>query len=448
MNEDSSPSITITDSPQKTTLGGVDFHSPLVRSALLCSLFDGLFSSVMFGLVETFAVAAALKVKAPPMAIAVMGSLPMLAASVFQVLLPLIVNPGRQRKYYVVRSIVLQAFFIACAGLTGLLPHPWNAAGFIAAYVLYGFSGQSMGTLWMAWMGDLIPEQVRGRHFAWRNRFFSLISLVFSLSIGLFARKLTADTTPWIFFGAIFSTASLFRIGSFFAMRMQYDPPAKIQRATSISFRLSRRFLAFAFTTALFQGAANFSGPFFSVWFLRDLKFDYLTFAIVGAFGTIGTIVTLPIWGRLIDRLGTRAVFQISGFMAAVIPIPYLFISAPWAIWITNCYSGIAWSGFNISNFSYLLHISGREKSERVISISVALTGVTIFIFSLLGGWCATHVPTIFKWQLQTLFLISCILRLIAMFSFRLLTNYQDRTGEESGRATQMLEILPKSKNA
>jgi hypothetical protein len=65
-----------------------------------------------------------------------------------------------------------------------------------------------------------------------------------------------------------------------------------------------------------------------------------------------------------------------------------------------------------------------------------------------MGGWCATHVPTIFKWQLQTLFLISCILRLVAMFSFRLLTNYQDRTGEESGRATQMLEVLPKSKNA
>jgi len=394
----------------------------------------------MFGLAETFAVAAALKIKAPSMAIALLGSLPGFAASLLQIVLPLITNPAKSRKHYVLGSILFQAFFLSCAGMTGFMPQGWGTAAFIVCWVLYSFSGQSMSTLWMAWMGDLIPESVRGRHFAWRNRFFAMLQLSISLITGLVARKYTADTAPWLFFMIIFTIAGISRVGSYLCMRQQYEPPEKLQRATRVSFNLSRRFLAFAFTTAIFQGAAAFSGPFFNVYFLRDLKLDYLNFTVIGVFGTIGTLVGLPLWGRLNDSIGTRKVFQITAFLAAFIPIPYLFCQSVWALWLCNFYSGICWSGFNISNFSYLLHLSGREKTERAISISVAITGISNFCFSLMGGYAASRVPVLFAWQLQTLFLLSSLMRFGAIGIFSVLVKFGARY--KGGSPTQRLERI------
>jgi MFS family permease len=398
-------------------LGGLDVGSSRIRQALIFSLIDGSLCSVMVALADTFGVAAAVRLNAPAMTIALLGSGPLLIGSVGQFFLPLFLDAGRTRKYYVVASVRVQAAFLILAGIVGWLPAPYNAWAYVAAFVLYGSSGNLFSGIWTSWLRDCVPKPVRGRHFAWRNRFFSLVQLSCAIVAGVVSRNYNSHNAPWTLFMLIFFTGSLFRFGSSQFLSWQYDPkPNRLpSRSQVFGFRPSRRFWHFCVSIALLQGGTAIAGPFFNVWFLRDLKFDYLTFSIASACTIFGTISFLPLWGRLIDSMGTSRVLRITGIMCALVPAPYLFASSPAAVWIFNFYSGVAWGGFNIANFNYLLHLTEREKSDHAIAVAAAATAISTFVFSLIGGFLSTRLPVLFHWQLQSLFGVSFVARLIVV---------------------------------
>lgn len=422
------------DRYRKHFLGGVDVGSPALRQALLYSLTDGILCSVMIALADTFSVAAAVRLHAPAMTIALLGSAPLLVGSVGQFFLPLILDKSKTRKHYVVASVRVQALFLALAGLTGWLPAPYSAWAFVAAFVLYGSSGNLYTGIWTSWIRDCVPARVRGRHFAWRNRFFSLTQLVCAISAGIISRKYSTQNAPWLFFTLIFLTGSLFRFGSAQCLKLQHDPaPESLpDRSQVFGFKPSKNFIWFCLSVALLQGTTALAGPFFNVWFLRDLKFNYLTFALATASMIVGTIAFLPLWGRLIDSIGTSRVLRMTGLMCAFVPVPYLFGSAPLLVWISNFYSGMSWGGFNVANFNYLLRTTEKEKSDHYIAFASAITATSMFLFSLLGGFLSSRLPTLFDYQLQTLFLISCAARIaVVLFFFRKFRQPQMRV--ESG---------------
>ena len=423
------------DTKKRNTLGGLDVGSSSIRQALIFSLIDGSLCSVMTALTDTFGVAAAVRLNAPAMAIALLGSGPLLIGSVGQFFLPLFLDSGKTRKHYVVASVRIQAMFLILAGLVGWFPPPYNAWAYVAAFVLYGSSGNLFSGIWTSWIRDCVPKPVRGRHFAWRNRFFSLVQLSCAIIAGVISRNYSSQNAPWMLFIVIFFTGSLFRFGSGQFISWQYDPrPCKLpSRSQVFGFRPSKRFLHFCVSVALLQGATAISGPFFSVWFLRDLKFDYLTFSITSACMILGTILFLPLWGRLIDTMGTSRVLRITGMMCAFVPVPYLFASSPAAVWLFNFYSGVAWSGFNIANFNYLLHLTERDKSDHSIAVAAMATAISTFIFSLIGGFLSTRLPVLFHWQLQSLFGISFILRLAVVIGlFRMFGQNEVRIPTEA----------------
>ena len=216
------------------TLGGVDVGSPLMKQALTFSLADGCLCAVMMALADTFGVAAAVKLNAPAMAIALLGSGPLLISSLGQFFLPLFLNPKKTRKHYVVGSVRVQAVFIILAAFTGWLPAPYNAAVYVAAFVLYGSSGNLFGGLWISWIRDCVPEPVRGRHFAWRNRFFNIVQLTCALSAGIVSRHYSSQNAPWLLFAVLFFIGGLFRFGSGQCLHL-------IQAITSISPLLRKR---------------------------------------------------------------------------------------------------------------------------------------------------------------------------------------------------------------
>jgi len=398
------------------TLGGVPVGQARVKKALTFSLCDGIFANAMIALTDTFSVAAAIYLKAPAVAIAMLGSLPLLLSSFGQFFLPHIINPQKGRKLYVIRSTTMQSIFLAAVACSGWIPHQLNSWYYVTVLALAGFSGNLTSGLWIAWMGDLVPSQVRGRHFAWRNRIFSITQLFCAISAGLLLRHYSSANAPWILFASVFFTASFFRLVSTYFLSCQYEPvpSKKIQSVnTTKSPRIPGHFIYYSIATALMQGAVAMAGPFFSVWYIRDLKFDYFTLSAVSAATVLGTIASLPLWGKLADTIGNRRVIMATGFMISTVPLPYIISNHAWQIGFLNFYTGVCWSGYNLSNFNYLLLAAGLDNQDKKISLSVAVTGICVFAFSLLGGMVATRLPAIFGWQLLSLFLLSSLLRFL-----------------------------------
>ncbi len=425
------------------TLGGIPVESPETRKSLIYSLWDGILSNGMLALAETFAIAAAVALQAPVMAIALLSCLPLFLGSMGQFFLPGLINPKRGRKFYVLLGVRLQSAFLFLTGFMGWLPEPYAVWGYLAAFVLSGMFGNSVVGLWVAWMGDLVPPNIRGRHFAWRNSFFAWSHLSVSLTAGVVARDFTSQSAPWVLFAAVFGLAALLRYLSMRCIEKQHEPipEGTEETRTAIWFKPSRDFLTYAGATALFQGAAAMVGPFFGVWYLRDLQFNYLTFAIAAACTVVGSIVSLPFWGRFADRHGNRLTLRISGLLICMVPLPSLYFHDPLPIWIINVFGGLSWAGYNLASFNFMLHAAGRKNQVRHIALASALTGTAILVMTLLGGFLATRLPVIFTWPLQTLFLLSAGMRLATYLLF--FTRLADFGEKPQGSSEEAFAVIP-----
>lgn len=399
----------------KTTIGGIDVGSENVRRALMYSIGDALCWQIMFVLVENFAVAAALSLKAPALAISVVGSLPIFIGSLAQAFALRMVNPAGPRKPYVVLGTRLQAVCIIMAACSGLLPHPASIIVFITAFALYVISARLFDNLWQTWYADLVPPCFMGRHSAWRSTLLAIVGLSTSICVGLLARKYNNDNAPWLFFFIIFMVAAAARFGSSWMLVRQYEPLKQfpLKRFSFKQIKLPKQLIVFTAAMALFNGAATMSGPFFSVWYLKDLTFNYLSLAVSSACATLGTLLALRFWGALTDRIGAARVLMISGLCAAIAPLPYLVLHETWQIWLLNFYAGAVWGGLGNASFKYLIQSLDKDRPEQTLTVFNIIQGSALFVFGLLGGFLATRLPVLFDWRLQTLFLLSATMRLI-----------------------------------
>ncbi|MBN1760136.1 MAG: MFS transporter [Chitinispirillaceae bacterium] len=397
-------------------LGGISSDNPVRRSALVFSLWDGIFANVMLALTETFGIAAAVFLKAPAIAIAMLGSLPLLLSSIGQLLLPFVTDPGNGRKRYVLRGVLLQSIFLFCTAMSGFLPPPLRIWSYVLLFAFYGFFGNVVSGFWIAWMGDLVPQEIRGRHFAWRNRIFSITQLVCALIAGLIARRYSTLTAHWLVFAGMFIAAGIARTLSVLMMHRQYEPPVPVVQEHGKLlevFSHTKPFLFYSVAAALVQGTVAIAGPFFNVYYIRNLHFDYFALSCATAATVLGTIIALPFWGKFADTFGNRTVIIITVLLIATVPLPYIASTRPWHIWVLNFYTGCCWSGYNLSNFNYLLLAAGKKNTEHHISFAVAITGICVFCCSMLGGFLATRLPIIFTCRLHSLFLLSSVMRFL-----------------------------------
>jgi MFS family permease len=385
-----------------------------VFRALRLSVWDGAFFCAMLALTDTFAVAAAVKLNAPSIAIGLLAGLPLLTGSIGQLVVARYFRSNARRKKYVLIGTSGQSIFLFIVGMTGFLPESMRAWSYVLSFTMQGFFANVIGGLWTAWMSDLVDEKQRGRYFAFRNRVINTAQLFCGLGAGALAFRHTITTSDWTFFAMIFSSACLMRLISTMILRAQYEPPVQNRAETGLSpvrIRSAKPFLYFSIATAMMQGSVMLCSPFFNVWSVRDLHFNYFSLAISTSSTVLGSILALPFWGRASDRFGHFRLFLLTGLLIAIVPFPFLFTGNVVLICIINFFTGVVWSGYNLTIFNHMLFLCEPQKAERQISLANAMTGIAVFIFSLIGGAIAPILPKIMTWQLQSLFLLSGILR-------------------------------------
>ena len=403
-----------------TTIGGVEVGDAEIRRGLLFSFIEGMLSNGMLALTETFGIAAAVSLGASPMAIGLLGSLPLLIGYIGLFLAPAVADPRRGRRIYVVLGVRLQAFLLFLCAFTGWLPLAYAPYAFIVLFIAAAVSSHATGAFWVAWMGDLIPSAVRGRHWAWRNAWHNSINLSCSLAAGFMARKYDTTNAPWFLFFWIFTAAMSFRFAGSWFLARQHEPPASggLQVFSPLRFRPHRPFLRFSLATAAFQGAAIMSSPFFTLWYLRDLHFNYLWLSISTASSVLGSVIMVRYWGRLVDRVGSAQVLRIAVLLSVFNPLPHLFLEHPLALCLANFYGGAMWSGYGIGTFSRVLSLTENEPRHHYIAFNSLVIGVVASAMGFMGGFLSTRLPPLFGWTLRSLFLLSAILRFALWLGF------------------------------
>lgn len=403
--------------------------------ALQASIRDGMFHSLMVGAGESFLPAFGIFLLGSSMQIGILTSLPPVVGAILQCIGVLILDRASRRKNLIARSAVLQALvwipialipFTLGSGTTAV----WALIGLVCLY--HGLIGFGV-PIWNSLIGDLVPQQVRGEFFGYRNKLCGSMTFAALAISGIILDSARFYQIAAFGYLLVFLFSCGCRLRSAYWLE-RYDDPEYKQSPQHIfslwdffsSIRRSN-FAKFVFFVSSMSFAVNIAGPYFSVYMLRDLKFTYTEFMAISGMNIFAQFVTIQRWGKFSDTFGNRKILAVSAFGVALCPLIWLSTDSFWVIFAFHLYNGFVWAGFNLSAANFMFDAVTPPKRGRCSAYQALATTVAVLCGSLIGGFVATHLT--FPLDLHQLlglpvspypplFVLSFVLRLLVIVLF------------------------------
>ncbi len=390
----------------------------IVKKSLKYSIYDGVAFAVVDGMTASFLTPFAIALKSSVNLIAALTYVPQLVGAFIQLFAAKIVEIIKDR-----RKIIIASSFINAILWIPLLLIPYatpNQKYLIVVYIaIQTLASQLANPVWNSLMGDIVPKYERGRFFGLRNKIIEAISFFAALSAG-FILYYSSPTSPFLGFTILFSIAFVARLFSAAFRSMMHNPApdlANVEKFSLVDFvrRMDKtNYGHFVIYIVLFKFAVYIASPFFAVYMLKDLGFSYLQFTFMIAAELIGSFSSLGIWGRLIDKRGTKFVLYVAGMITPAIPILWLFSRNYYYLFVIQIISGLSWAGFDLSSSNFIFDAVKPENRVRSISYYKFFEGIAVFAGALFGGLLVNRLPSwIFISSIPLVFLISGILRLL-----------------------------------
>lgn len=268
----------------------------------------------------------------------------------------------------------------------------WRLWFLLLTNILYWVFWMAITPAWQSWMGDLVPEEGRGRYFAKRNRIVQMTTFV-ALVLGGWLLHRFETFLILIGLGTIGRLLSLFFVGR------QTDLPEKPAGGREVSFveflqTVHRNnFGRFVLFIAFFGFAVNISGSYFIPYVLEELRFSYLQlmslFAVLIAFKSL----TVPVWGRLSDRYGSLKLLGLASVLFCL--TPFLWIASKNYLYLLSIQTvaGVAIGGFELCSFNFLLDGTEPRHRTRFAAYYQVLSGVGIVVGAIVGGLLLKQAP-------------------------------------------------------
>jgi len=400
----------------------------LKQDTMKGSIKEGAFASIMSGAGDGYITPFALAIGANNFQVGLIRSLAGLLAPLGQLKGSRLMEKY-SRKKILVTFVALQAliwFPIIFLGvlflqefLLAYLPY-----ALILLYLLYAIFGALSYPAWFSLMGDVVPNNSRGKYFSKRTRITSFIVLV-SLLISAFVLDFFKTRGfALLGFSIIFSIAGFSRLYSATLFAKHYEPKLKLKKGYYFSFfdflkkGLKTNFGKFVMFLTTFYLVTYIAGPFFAVYMLRDLNFSYLSFMIVNISGTLAALLFLPFWGKISDKHGNKIVLLVCSALASIFPFLWLLFKTPYLLIIPQFFGGIAWAGFNLSASNFIYDSVSVKKRGLCVAYYHILLGIGIFVGAGLGGLITQYIPIKFMNVFLFVFLLSGMLRALTVLIF------------------------------
>jgi MFS family permease len=363
------------------------------------SVGDAASYSVMVGMGETYIAAFAVALGTGGISTGLLTTLPIFAGSILQLMTPHAVRWLGSHRKWVVICATTQALALAMLPVAILLGG-WSAALVYAAATLYWAAGQSSNPAWNTWIEDVVPKSLRTRFFARRSRISQMFLLsgfvIGGLLLELGKSYTTGDTgaTNWTFvaFTTLFLVAAISRLASASFLAGHSEPNAGKIYEEHISLaqwsrRLRRhsglRLLIFLFAM---QASVYISGPFFTPYMLRELRFSYFTFMSLTCFCLVGKALALPFWGKFAHLYGARRLLWIGAL--SILPLPACWMLSSSYAWVAliQFVSGLTWAAFELAIVLMFFEAVPRHERTSLVTLYNLSNSAAMVVGTMLGA--------------------------------------------------------------
>lgn len=386
----------------------------------------GVFSSV---LADNYIVPFSLSINSSPFQVGLLSSLGNLISPVGQMIgsSQIEIKP---RRLILIRGILGQAcmwpLFLIIAILYQFsifkLFLPWLL---ISTFLIYMLFTGIMTPPWFSVMGDVVPENYRGRYFAKRNLITQSIAIIGVLLLSILLDWSNSHEILYYGFILIFIFGLLTRLMSAFFYTKHYYPQFTFETKDHIKISQfikelpKSNFGKFTLFVSLLTLGQWIAKPFFSVYMLTQLNFEYSIFMIINLGSTIIGLIIFPIFGKFSDKFGNVKLLRIGAIIIPILPFFWIIYTTPLQIFLgIQILSGIAWTAFNLASSNFIYDNIISKKRGKYIAIYNSLIGLAIVIGGLLGSILISFIPIYFMNSFHFIFMLSGIIRIIVTIGF------------------------------
>ena len=368
-------------------------QSKQIKSSLRISTVEGSWWAVMYGMVETYFGAFFEYLKYTSYEISILSTLPIFIGAVFQNLTGWFYDILRSRKTLLIILKCIQTITIPLILFAGY--SSGNYFLLLAFICLYYALAMSQMSPWTSWMGYLVPGRLRGRYFGNRSQVVRIFMLISSLLAGAILNSYEESNT-FNGFIIIFSLGMVANFGSIYYLNRQYEPENttddEIIEIDSSNTNMDSGLKRFITYDSLSEFSFHVSGPLMMVYWLRDLKFDYIELAILINVSQVLGLFSMRYWGKKIDNSGSYSTIRFTSFCIGIFPmfwvgiyyLPNELILAG-SIIIASLAS-LMFSGRALALDNRLYEHMKNKKMIKVTSKRFFFRGLSIFIGGLIGG--------------------------------------------------------------
>ena len=368
-------------------------QSKQIKSSLRISTVEGSWWAVMYGMVETYFGAFFEYLKYTSYEISILSTLPIFIGAVFQNLTGWFYDILRSRKTLLIILKCIQTITIPLILFAGY--SSGNYFLLLAFICLYYALAMSQMSPWTSWMGYLVPGRLRGRYFGNRSQIVRIFMLISSLLAGAILNSYEESYT-FNGFIIIFSLGMVANFGSIYYLNRQYEPENttddEIIEIDSSNTNMDSGLKRFITYDSLSEFSFHVSGPLMMVYWLRDLKFDYIELAILINVSQVLGLFSMRYWGKRIDNSGSYSTIRFTSFCIGIFPMFWVGIfylpnelTLAGSIIIASLAS-LMFSGRALALDNRLYEHMKNKKMIKVTSKRFFFRGLSIFIGGLIGG--------------------------------------------------------------
>ncbi|MDD3096919.1 MAG: MFS transporter [Candidatus Cloacimonetes bacterium] len=361
-----------------------------------------------------------------------------------------------QRKWPCVWITAIGRFLTLFLGAALLFPNQREGIWFLLVLLFFSAGFQATGAnIWIAWISDLIPMQIRGRFFSRRNQILLAIGLVFSYIVSFHVDLFESSTAGWkavyrsllhaesffvpqnqaLFLAFVFVFASIIGIIglSFLALQPERMRVKKEKESLLQVFKAPLRdknFRLLLVFGAWWMLATGVGSPFWSPFMLKKLEMSLFEVQLYSTLHIGSSLLSFSFWGKFIDRFGNKSAMKICVVLGAINPALWLFMSAAnhLILWFEALGSGFMWAGAGVITTNFVLSIAPKGKEQAYSGIYAALTGVFMMSSSLASGiFYPEQLDLGFKVlePEQVIFGVGAVMRLMALIPLALVREYR-----------------------
>jgi MFS family permease len=282
---------------------------------------------------------------------------------------------------------------------------------FFGFFLSFSLLASINGVAWNSWTQEWTPERLRAKYFGFRNGLTQAATVFFLvlvwLVLSLFQGSLVALQGLFVAAVALRACSNIaqhrLRLGS----ALTGAPQALPWRGQYDIIRRSPSLLAFIVFGAVWGFAYNCLGPFYPVFMYRQLGLSVANVTLFIILNSLSAAITLPTWGRLLDRHGNKSVMAAAILLWLAQYILWLFLDRDnvWLLYGLWVWNGFTWAGFTLGQFNLLLKLIPPEAKITAIGLNTAVTSVFTAIAPMLSGGAITwalhrgwDAMTIYHW--------------------------------------------------